>query len=93
VYVIDLVKDKSGDWAGLYLNDVIKHEGHDIPDKIWLNVIADLAFHNEILVREWTTNMVPKNESRYPESMSDLLLFNENYDLTPIDGADACILH
>lgn len=92
MYVIDLVKDCSGEWSGLYLNDNLKHDGHDIPDRIWLSVIADLAFHNEILVREWETDMLP-NESLYPASMSDLLIFKDDYKLKPIDGADACILH
>jgi hypothetical protein len=89
MYVIDYVKDESGDWAGLYLTDRLEYQGHHIPTHVWLKTLSELGPHNEILVREWTTDMM----SSYPASMSDLLLFADNYKLTPIDGADACILH
>lgn len=94
MFVIDHVSEVNGDWFALYLNDHMKYEGNsDVPRFIWLAVIKELAAHNEILVRQWTTNMTLKGESIYPVSMSDLLLFHDNYDLTPVDDADACILH
>lgn len=93
VFVIDHVKDSSGDWQAIFLNDSLKYEGHGIPTFIWLQVIAETAPHSEIEIRIWETNMVPCGEEIYPASMMDLMLDKDRYQLVGIDGADACVLH
>jgi len=93
MFVIDHVKDGSGEWEGIFLNDALKYEGHSIPTFIWLQVIAETAPHSEILIRIWETDMISCGEDIYPASMTDLLLFADRYKLVGIDGADACVLH
>ncbi len=40
---IRLVSVDSGDWVSLYLNDTLIHEGHNIPDHVWISVIGVIA--------------------------------------------------
>jgi len=93
MFVIDHVKDESGEWEAIFLNDNLKYEGHVIPTFIWLQVIAESAAHNEILTRIWETDMRSCGEDIYPVSMTDLMIRKDRYQLVGINGADACVLH
>lgn len=36
------------DWKGLYINGLLKYQGHDIPDFIWLELLkGDVIFFDE----------------------------------------------
>jgi hypothetical protein len=36
-----------GDWVGLYKDGVLVHEGHDIPDWVWLQELGGDAVYDQ----------------------------------------------
>jgi hypothetical protein len=89
---IDYVWDESGDWKGLYVNFQIKYQNHSIPDLIWREVLVEVS-ETKVVIREWRTAMDHVTYTSYPIELTDLLLFDSQYQLTPINGADSCVLH
>ena len=39
---VDLIYDKGGDWVALYVNDVLRFQGHEIRDEDWLTLLSEL---------------------------------------------------
>jgi hypothetical protein len=89
---IDYVSDESGDWEGLYFNFQMIYQNHSIPNFIWLGALSQASGTN-VLIREWRTAMDNETYTSYPIELTDLLLFDSQYQLTPINGADSCVLH
>jgi len=40
---VDLIYDKNGDWAALYINGVCRFQGHSIRDEDFMSVIKELG--------------------------------------------------
>ena len=39
---VQLLETADGDWSALIFNDKVLHEGHSIPDFVWLDLLSDL---------------------------------------------------
>ncbi len=39
---VDLVYDVGGDWVALYVNDVLRFQGHSITDDNWKTLLSEL---------------------------------------------------
>jgi hypothetical protein len=89
---IDYVSDNSGDWTGIYVNFHIKYQGHSIPDFIWIELLNQIS-GTQVESREWTTAMDHETYTSYPIEFMDLTMFNTQYELEGINGADTCALH
>ena len=40
---VKLIKSEDGDWVVLKLNEETLHEGHSIPDFVWLELVSNLG--------------------------------------------------
>lgn len=57
----------NGDWQGVYSGDQIVHQGHDIPDHVWLQLIHE-SDHDEV-ERVLVYDM--RECDRFPNFLSD----------------------
>jgi hypothetical protein len=66
---LDYIQDDGGDWSGIYLNGRLIHDGHDIPDHVWIALFAQASFEH-IEVRLWDSYL--DNGGRYPTDFLEI---------------------
>lgn len=62
------VTTDEGDWAGVYANGKLVHEGHDIPSFQWLDILQRLGHETD----EWDGTKYATENGNLPKDLEDL---------------------
>jgi hypothetical protein len=69
--LITVVTNSLGDWTGVYLNNELYYEGHDIPSFIWVELVGGTSItdHYGSLFGDF----LDKFGGRYPKNLTEIL--------------------